>query len=528
MDQHRSRVAPRLAAALPTSVVAVFVVWPLLRILAEGVSPSAMGEVVRDGRIRGIVVFTMVQAVLSTFGAVALSLPAAWLVGRHDFAGRRLLTALWVGPFTLPTVVVGLAARELLPSGLRRGVVAIICAHVFFNIGIVTRTVGDAWARLNPRPEEAAATLGASPWQVFRLVTLPRLASSILSIAGLVFALCVTSFGVVLLLATPRQATIEVEIWRQTTQLLRLDRAGALAVLQMLLASAVLLGTGAVGSVVDLRQRAVESRIQIVGARIVPAILIGVATTLLTLVPIVLLVERSLRSPGHGHSGHSFQAFRSLAHVTRGSGLFDAPWNSVLVSIRIAVPAALLATVLGTAAAIAVSRRVGGRVVSAILGLPLAVSAVTLGFGFLIAFADDPVAWRSRPWIVPILQGVVAMPFVQRVVTPAVSRMDPRLGQVAATLGASPAVVWRKVFLPLLARPILAGGGIAAAVALGEFGATTFLARPGTTTLPVAVARLASRPGAVLQAQSMALAVILGVLTVTVTVVADLAGRESR
>lgn len=523
-------------------MVCLFVVWPVARILAEGLSRQALADLGRDGRIRSIIGFTLVQAVLSTIGAIVLALPAAWLVGRHEFPGRRFLTALWVGPFTLPTVVVGLAASRLLPDRFSTGLTAIICAHIFFNIGIVVRTVGDAWARLSPRPEEVAATLGAGPWQVFRLVTLPRLRPALRSIAGLVFALCITSFGVVLLLATAQQSTIEVEIWRQTTQLLRLDRAGALAVLQIVLVLTVLGLTGsrptpakrtgsstttaiAVGG--DLRQRTVEVRHELSGSTAhvrATAAVIATATTLVTLAPIALLVERSLRT---ATGGHGLEAYRLLRRVTPGSGLLTAPLDSLATSIRISIPAALIATVLGTLAAHASARGTGGRAVRIIVGLPLAVSAVTLGFGFLLAFGKDPIAWRSRPWIIPILQGVVAMPFVQRVVSPAVVRLDPRLAQVASTLGASPSMVWRRVTLPLLARPIAAGAGIAVAVSLGEFGATTFLARPGTITMPVAIARLAGRPGAVLQSQSLALAVILGALTVAVTMLADLARRES-
>lgn len=539
MDHHRSvlsrnRAGRRVMAAMAVSavantvalgVVAMFVAWPVLRIFSRGLSAHAVGHVFTDGRLRAIVGFTLVQAVLSTVGAVAVAMPAAWLVGRHQFGGRRLLMAVWVGPFTLPTVVVGLAARQLLPQGLRRGLFAIVCAHIFFNLGIAVRTIGSAWSRLDPRPEEAAATLGATPWQVFRLVTLPRLAPAMAAVAGLIAALCLTSFGVVLLLATPRQSTVEVEIWRQTTQFLRLDRAGALAMVQLVLVSVALVLTSRGRTRTDLRQRAVETRRQLSRSARPVAILVGIFTTVLTVIPMILLVERSLRS---AHGGHGMQAYRSLTHVTRGSGLLDSPASSLAMSIRIAVPAAILATVLGVVAALVVGRGIGGPVMAAAFGLPLAVSAVTLGFGFLIAFARAPVAWRSRPWILPVLQAVVAMPFVQRMVEPAVRRMDPRLAEVAATLGLSPLAVWRRVQLPILARPILSGAGIAFAVALGEFGATTFLVRPGTVTMPVAIARLAGRPGAVLAAQSLALAVVLGALTIMVTVMADLAGRESR
>ena len=527
MDHYRSvvgRVGAPIAASIPLGVVALFVAWPVLRILGRGLSAHAVGHVFTDGRLRAILGFTLLQAVLSTVGAVAVAMPAAWLVGRHQFRGRRLLMAVWVGPFTLPTVVVGLAARQLLPQGLRRGLFAIVCAHIFFNVGIAVRTIGSAWSRLDPRPEEAAATLGATPWQVFRLVTLPRLAPAMAAVAGLIAALCLTSFGVVLLLATPRQSTVEVEIWRQTTQFLRLDRAGALAMVQLVLVSVALVLTSRGRMRTDLRQRAVESRHRLSSSARPVAILVGAATTALTVVPLMLLVERSLRS---AQGGHGMQAYRSLAQVTRGSGLVDSPASSVAMSIRIAIPAAILATVLGLVAALVVGRGIGGPMMAAAFGLPLAVSAVTLGFGFLIAFARAPVAWRSKSWILPVLQAVVAMPFVQRMVEPAVRRMDPRLAEVAATLGVSPLAVWRRVQLPILTRPILSGTGIAFAVALGEFGATTFLARPGTVTMPVAIARLAGRPGAVLAAQSLALAVVLGALTIVVTVMADLAGQES-
>ena len=512
------------ATSVAVGVVALFVAWPALRILSRGLSAHALGHVFTDGRLRAIVAFTLVQSVLSTAGAVAVAMPAAWLVGRHQFLGRRLLMAVWVGPFTLPTVVVGLAARQLLPQSLRRGLFAIVCAHIFFNVGVAVRTIGSAWSRLDPRPEEAAATLGATPWQVFRLVTLPRLAPAMAAVAGLIAALCLTSFGVVLLLATSRQSTVEVEIWRQTTQFLRLDRAGALAMVQLFLVSAALALTSRGRMRNDLRQRALESRRPLSRSARPMAVLVGAATTALTVVPMVLLVERSLRS---AQGGHGMQAYRSLNQVIRGSGLVDSPASSVAMSIRIAIPAAVLATLLGLLAALVVGRGIGGPVLAAAFGLPLAVSAVTLGFGFLIAVARAPVAWRSKPWIPPVLQAVVAMPFVQRMVEPAVRRMDPRLAEVAATLGLSPLAVWRRVQLPILARPILSGAGIALAVALGEFGATTFLARPGTVTMPVAIARLAGRPGAILAGQSLALAVVLGALTIVITVVADLAGRES-
>ena len=102
---------------------------------------------------------------------VLLGLPAAYALHRLRLAaagassGRALLV-----PFVLPTVVVGVAFRQLLGEagplgflGLDGTPVAIVAGLVFFNVAVVVRAVGAAWEALDPRPGEAAAALGASP-----------------------------------------------------------------------------------------------------------------------------------------------------------------------------------------------------------------------------------------------------------------------------------------------------------------------------------------------------------------------------
>jgi thiamine transport system permease protein len=81
--------------------------------------------------------------------------------------------------------------------------------------------------------------------------------------------------------------------------------------------------------------------------------------------------------------------------------------------------------------------------------------------------------------------------------------------------------VWLEVDLPILRRSLLVGAAFAFAVSLGEFGATAFLARTGTPTLPVAIAQLLGRPGAVNAGQAYALATILMVVTVVVMLAVD-------
>ena len=96
---------------------------------------------------------------------IVVALPAAYVLGRFRFRGRGLVRALVVVPFVLPTVVVALAFVAVLPDGVERGWAPILVAHAFFNVAVVVRIVGTFWASLDPRVGEAAATLGAGAWR---------------------------------------------------------------------------------------------------------------------------------------------------------------------------------------------------------------------------------------------------------------------------------------------------------------------------------------------------------------------------
>jgi thiamine transport system permease protein len=148
--------------------------------------------------------------------------------------------------------------------------------------------------------------------------------------------------------------------------------------------------------------------------------------------------------------------------------------------------------------------------------LPLGVSAVTLGFGFLVTLDRPPLDLRSSALLVPVAQALVALPLVVRTLAPVLRSVDPRLRQAAASLGASPVRVVVTVDLPTLWRPLLAATGFAFAVSLGEFGATSFLARPDRPTLPVVIYQLVSRPGETSFGMALAASVVLGLVTVAV------------
>ena len=524
----------RRAALLvaPVAFVAVFFAYPVAAIVGRGLVPDGsldlepLGDVVTDGGLREVIWFTIWQAAISTVLTVLVALPGAYVLARYRFAGRRVLWAAVTVPFVLPTVVVGSAFRGLFEDGgplgglgLEQSLAAILIAHVFFNYAVVVRTVGGLWSHLDPRQEEAARVLGASRWQAFRAVTLPSLRPAIAAAASIVFLFTFTSFGVILILGGPSYATLEVEIYRQTVSLLDLPLAAALTIVQLLAVVALLLvSAGLEGRYAGgLRLRAAAETARrprdwaqrglLLANLAVMALLLGV--------PIAVLVERSfaLSSGGYG-----FDAYRALGELRRGTSLFVPPAEAIVNSLVFAIAATVIALVVGglAASALATRRRrraAGSTGIETLLMLPLGVSAVTVGFGFLVALDEPPLDLRGSPALIPIAHAVVAMPFVVRVMTPVLRSIDERLRESAAVLGASPARVWREVDLPIVGRAALVASGFAFAISLGEFGATVFIARPDYPTLPIVIFRLLGQPGAVNFGAAMAASTILMAMT---------------
>ncbi|WP_240930662.1 iron ABC transporter permease [Isoptericola sp. BMS4] len=541
-----------LAAGLPLAFLGVFFAWPVVALVVQGfvaedgaggrvLDLSGFAEVLSRPRTWRLVGQTLGQATAGTALAVLLGVPGAYVLYRCRFPGRTLVRGLVTVPFVLPTVVVGVAFRALFAPGgplgalgLEESFAGIVVALVFFNYAVVVRTVGGLWERLDPRAEQAARALGATPWRAFRTVTLPALGPAVASAASVVFLFCATAFGVVLVLGGLRYGTIETEIWVRTTQFLDLRSAAVLSVLQLV----VVVGALLVGARARTRrERALHlssdrsaahplrlrSAVDAVPAAVTAAVVVG-----LLVLPLAGLVARSFRGPDGTWGLDNYVA---LSTTGGRNTLAVTVWEALGNSLRTAFLAAAIAVVVGGLVALVVSRRpraAGARravgALDALFMLPLGVSAVTVGFGFLITL-DRPlgldVDLRTSGLLVPVAQAVVAIPLVVRTVLPVLRAIDPRLRDAAAVLGATPGRVLRDVDASLALRSLGLAVGFAFAVSLGEFGATSFLARPDSATLPVVIYRLIGRPGAENYGMALAASVVLAVLTATVMMLAE-------
>jgi thiamine transport system permease protein len=399
---------------------------------------------------------------------------------------------------------------------LQHTVTLILLAHVFYNIAIVIRVVGGFWANLDPQLEEAAMVLGARPRQLFREVTLPLLMPAIGAAALLIFLFTFSSFGVVLLLGGVRYATIEVEIYQQAVNLFNLPLAASLSLVQMVFTFLLMwlyTGVQARATVpLNLRsQVAVQKPARTARQRFFLLAALGLPA-LFVLAPLTALVERSLSVGGEW----TLQYYLTLSEAQRRSIFAVSPLVAVRNSVLFALATTAISVILALLSAYLLAPRRGEgrrglwrRVLDPLFLLPLGTSAVTLGFGYIVALDAPPLNLRTSALLVPIAHSLIAFPFVLRSLLPTLRSINPALREAAAVLGARPLGQLREVDLPIIARSLLVGAVFAFAISMGEFGATSLIWRPEWPTLPIVIFRFLGQPGVANYGRALAMSVIL-------------------
>ncbi|MBN0971903.1 MULTISPECIES: ABC transporter permease subunit [Gordonia] len=518
---------------VPALFVVVLFAWPVIALVRRAVTiarDSGVGlfELLDRTDALGLLGVTLGQAAASTVLALVAAAPIAWLFARVRGTTAVVLAVVVTVPFVLPTVVVGVAFRSLLSGPLaflhiESGLPAVLAAHMFINIAVVVRVVGAAWRNLDPRLLEAARSLGAGRIRATMTVVVPRLVPATASAAALIFLFCSTSFGVVIILGAGELRTLETEIYTQAIGYFRIPEAVALSMLQIVVVMAALLLTRVFADPASRGSgggaRRAERNRRVAGGRWTrPAVwVVGAWTAVLLVGPVLVLMVRSVRPVAHGD--WTLAGYRALAEPVNGV----TPLESLRYSLVTATAATAIALVVGTLAAVALHRAHGvvGAIGSAVSLIPLGISAVTLGFGYLIVLASLPYEIAASPAVIPLVQALIAIPVVIRIMMPALESVPVRLRHAAATLGATPFRVFATVDLPIVGRSMGAAGGFAFVMALGEFGATSFLARADTTTLPVLIGSALNRPGAENLATAMAASVVLVIATVVAVVVVE-------
>lgn len=518
-DLLRSGRLARLAAVPALLWLIVFLVVPVAVMIIRYVGVEDATRVLRRETTWRVVWFSAWQATLSVVVTFLLAAPVTWLIGRHQFRGRRTLRAISTLGFLLPSVVVAAGFLAVLPTSLHYSMFAVVIAHSYFNLAVVVRVVGARLELVDQRLIDAAGTFGATPVRALGTVTWPLVRPAVASAGVVIFLYCFTSFAVVRVLGGPSRNTLESDIALRAFGIGDVGGATVLGILQVtviLIVLAIARATGGRDSISSDSRTTLPPGLD--GRHRPVVAVVCAATVLFVVAPLTSVAWRSFRIGGTT----SLAAWRSL---------FDAGLrDSLIVSARTALFAGLLGMVLATTVGMAVVRlgRVG-RLIDLLTFVPLAVSPVMLGLGLVVTFDERWYDWRAAWWFVAMAHTLVALPLAVRVLVPSWNAVPAGLHEAAAVLGAGESRRFLDVDLRFVRRAMVAGFGLVIAVSLGEFGAASLLSRSGAETVPVVVGRLLTRTGDLVRAQAFALSTVLVVVCIgALLLVESLLGRNAR
>lgn len=535
----RDRRGAIVGGAIGLACLCLFVGVAIVSLLSyggSGLSISPLG----DPYIRRVLVFTLWQAGLSTALSILFAIPVARALARQRrFPGRVWVLRLMAIPMGLPVLIgalglLGLWGRQgmlnkaLLGLGLDGpvniyGLSGILLAHVFFNMPLAVRYLVAGLDRVPNEYWLLSAQLGMRSGSIFRFVEWPVMRRHLPGVAGLIFMLCATSFTLVLVLGGgPASTTVEVAIY----QALRFDfdpgRAVSLAVIQIVI-TAILLSliaflpvpedhgstTGRTSGRPDARPPA---------AKAVDGATIAVATAFV-LSPLAMVAAAGMRADlGRLLSEPVFwQATGTSLTIAFFSGLFAVVIGMALVRAQLETGGG------GTLAARAFSTAIGSS-----SSLVLLVPPVVLGTGWFLVLRSVGVTTSAAPYLVLLINTVMALPFVVRILHPAIEVHRQRTARLSASLGMSGLSKLRLVDWPLLRRALLMALSFAMALSLGDLGAVALFGSDGFMTLPWL---LFSRLGSYRTADADGLALLLGIVCLALTVAGTVgqgAEKESR
>lgn len=208
---------------LPLAVVtAAFFLLPMVRLVVTGAAgPQGLAgylAIIVEPRYRATLINTVLLAAATTAVTLVVATVAGMFLQRHAFPGRSVLIAMLTFPLAFPGVVVGfmiilLAGRQGLIGDVSSrltgdkvvfaySIYGLFLGYLYFSIPRVILTIMAAVQKLDYRLEEAARSLGASPWAVQRDVVLPALAPAFVASGAIAFATAMGAFGTAFTLAT--------------------------------------------------------------------------------------------------------------------------------------------------------------------------------------------------------------------------------------------------------------------------------------------------------------------------------------
>lgn len=565
MRATRIPVTHWLAVALVIALGLFPMTLALLRLWAvTGISPvQALFTVNQQPGAIEALRFSLLEAFVSTMFTVGIGLPIAWGFGRYQWQNLRMKRALLFLPFVTPPIVAAVGFLALLsPDGLihRLGLdlrgetgligwissttgwahpghfLALVVAHVWFNLSLVVRFVEPVVAQLDPAWEEQLALLpsGQTRWNRVQHLWLPVLGPATLVAATYTFFFSFTSFALVKYLA-PSSNTMEsllgeiggsagIAGYRVETSLAVL----AIATCQMLLMLVMLIMAGRFerrhSQVLAQHHESMNRERHGPPSRTWSWFVNG--TLVILLAPLVSVVLASFRVRTASPTGPTTQwTLEGWRRAWSGDFSTVPLMDALTNSLNYAGFTVIIALPLGYAvASCLVSLRQQGRkrvagVLDSLCMLPLSMSAVMVGLGMVAGILRWFPEMFSFPYLPVVPHVMLVLPFVIRLMVPAIERIDPVFAEQASLLPMKPLAFWWHSKGSFLVVPATMAASLCLAFSLGEFGATFLVVRVGSwDSLSIMVDQVASRPkfDPYVFPTAMALATILMVVTLLV------------
>jgi len=488
--------------ALPVMVLLLWtVVYPNAAVIA-GSFENGLGhwrEFAASPADREALWTSLVISVASVFASLAIGVPLAFLLGRFEFPGRRLLRAVATLPAALPPLVGVIAFLFLYgESGLvtrvvqralgmaeapwrLKGVGAIVFVHAYTMYVYVFLFVSAGLERFDATLDEAASGLGANTWRRLRRVTLPLLMPAVAGSALLVFMNALGSFSAPYVFGGGLRVL--------STQILASKTNGAMGLAYV---ETTVLALSAVAGLVlfrwldrkrryTLASKGGRSRRTIRSRRIQILTTVASAVIVVALVlPHLMVILVSFARDGAWTTQvlppeYTFENYQRLFSE---SELWKPITNSVSMAL-IATAANLVVCFI--AGYLIVLRKFGGRgLLELLVALPWAIPATAIALGLAATFnRNDLLTGRvllvGTFWILPLAYFIRDIPLVASAVESSLRQMDASLEDAARGLGASWMMTMRRVILPAARPGLVAGGLLAAVTAVGEFVASVVL-----------------------------------------------------
>ncbi len=474
--------------------------------------------------------FSFSQALLTTGCCILFGLPISFFLAKYDFVGKKFFLNVLCIPFVLPPMVVLLGFiivfgesgwintflanvfQGSFPSFALFGTFGgILLAHVFYNLSVIIRICTPGWQNMDADMLIVAQTLQPRRLKLFFRIYLPQISNYLITAALLVFIYSFNSFAIVLYLGEVIYQTMEVRIYKLMKFNLNFAGGSAMALIQILCNILFLLLYFWFDKKTQMMAEGKERGFltepliqkhrkwqQIQGLFLQFTIFIGVL--LFTILPLIaILITSFIPSPMYPHFGDAYMVLFSNEYMPL---LGSSPLQTILNSILFASGATFLTFCLSIVICFILRNRyhqireyrssIFDRLFSLLIFLPMATSTITFAIGLFLQF-HHYTFFMTQGWILIIIAHVmISVPFSIRTIFTAYQQIDVELLNVAATLGVSRLKMFFSVELPLIKQSLIVAILYAFAISIGEFGATSFLARAQYTTLSLGVSKLLS------------------------------------